>query len=33
MVRTGKEPLPNVTPTPNESYPVLFHNPRKAQAE
>jgi hypothetical protein len=26
MARPAKEPLPKVTPTLNESYPVLFHN-------
>jgi hypothetical protein len=33
MARPTKEPLPKVTPALNESYPVLFHNRRKAQAE
>ena len=33
MARPTKQPLPNVTSTLNESYPVLFHNRRKAQAE
>jgi hypothetical protein len=33
MARPAKEPLPNVTPTLNEAYPILLHNRRKAQAE